>query len=372
MDWFCREMELRKPDVLVISGDIFDHGLPPHEIQQLYYESMIKLVKSADLQVILTAGNHDSVSFFEASRKMLEALGIKVFSKLEEDLADHICPIYTKSGELKGQVFAIPYLRERELRRSFESESADQQRKSLLEGIKDVYQYQGGSSEVTQIAMGHFFCHGSSLGDTERELYLGEMEAVPQNVLGSHWDYVALGHLHRAQGLGEQKKIWYSGTPIPLSFKEATRPQYFLEVEFDEDRKAHVEKVTIPRFRPIETLRLHPDELESTLKALDCEGELKAWIELVLLEVRPWEWISELLQKVLEQKNADVLAIRFETQAPTESVVRDEMESLDMLDPERLFQTYLDECDVDSEERKHLELKFLKVCEDLASKGVEL
>jgi exonuclease SbcD len=372
LNWFVEEMICRQPDVIVVSGDIFDHGLPPHEVQQLYYESLIQLVKTGCHNVILTGGNHDSISFLEASKKMFEALGVRVFAKLEAEPSQHLCPVYSKSNQVIGHVLAIPYLRERELRRSISGESTDLRRKSLLQGMSDVYHLEMPDDDLPKVAMGHFFCQGSNLGDTERELYLGELEAVPMNVFGETWDYVALGHLHRAQGLGEEKKVWYSGTPIPLSFKEAERQQFFLEVELNEKRKPLVDKVMIPRFRPILSMMLHPDELEKALIELNCEGELSTWLELTLSEARPWEWISDLLQKTLKQKRAEVLSIRFESQMQSEHEASAEFESLEMLDPERLFQTYLEECKVDENEYEHLNKKFKKVCADLAAKGAEL
>lgn len=370
--WFIGEMADRQPDALVISGDIFDHGLPPHEVQQLYYESLIELVKSGCRHVIVTGGNHDSVSFLEASKKMFETLGVRVFAHLESDLSKHICPILSKSNEVLGHVLAIPYLRERELRSSVSGESAEHQRKSLLQGMCEIYQTTPLDAHLPKVAMGHFFCQGSSLGDTERELYLGELEAVPLSVFGENWDYVALGHLHRAQAMGADKKIWYSGTPIPMSFKEASRKQYFLEVEFDHQNKIHVEKVEIPRFRPILSLSLHPDDLKKNLKSLKGEAELSTWLELTLSEVRPWEWITELLQETLDQKNIEVLSIRYESQLQSEHEASEPFESLDMLDPEQLFQTYLQECEVDEKDHEHLKEKFKKVCSELQDKGAQL
>ena len=39
-------------------------------------------------------------------------------------------------------------------------------------------------------------------------------------MLGEGYDYVALGHIHRYQRLDPDGRVYYSGTPIAVSFEE--------------------------------------------------------------------------------------------------------------------------------------------------------
>ena len=370
-DWLVKQIKEKEPDALLVSGDIFDHGLPPHDVQKLYFETLIKIIQNDCRHVILTAGNHDSVSFLEASRQMCEALGIKVFSHLKDDLKEHLCPVYSKHEELLGHVFAIPYLRERELRFVGQSESIDSRRPALLDGIKKVYEAIPSNDSLPIVAMGHFFAVGSQMGDSERELYLGECEAIPLHTLGDAWDYLALGHLHRAQSVGQNNHARYSGTPLPMSFKDGDQEKVILEVDLKTKMQPKVQKIQIPRFRQIVSLKLTAIQLEKELSEVSFSKDgLETWLEICLDEPKPWDWISSIIQKSLDEKHAEVLSVRFDVNENRQEVQEEDLESLDLLTPKVLFETYLKDSEVELEECDQLLKKFDQILHELVESGV--
>ena len=57
--------------------------------------------------------------------------------------------------------------------------------------------------------------------DNAKDISVGGIDAVELEELGVGYDYVALGHIHRAQTIeGSDGRVRYSGTPIPVSFDE--------------------------------------------------------------------------------------------------------------------------------------------------------
>lgn len=54
-------------------------------------------------------------------------------------------------------------------------------------------------------------------------------------------DYIALGHIHRAQMVGGCEHIRYSGSPLPLSFDETGKAKSVHLVSFSEGRLSAVE-----------------------------------------------------------------------------------------------------------------------------------
>lgn len=374
-DWLVCEIEIEQPDALLVSGDLFDHGLPPHEVQGLYLESLLRLEQAGCKNIILTAGNHDSVSFLDASKKLFEKLGIRVISKLSENLEDHLLPIYGKNKEVLAQVMAFPYFRERELRVLGSGSEIKARYSELLVAIADLYKKLSKTarlmnSQVPLVAMGHFFAVGSSMGDSERELYLGELEAVPLDELGESWDYLALGHLHRTQKVGNTEKVWYSGTPIPMSFSESPRPQNILKVGFSDDRQPHVEKIEIPRFRDVYSLKCHPDELEGKLLALNSDSKLNTWVELQLTARVAWDWVQSVIEKSLAEKPVDVLAVKTILAEAVLGEDKEEVESLELLTPSSLFKQHLEELQIEPNDQQHLEEKFKRVCQELSEEGL--
>lgn len=71
--------------------------------------------------------------------------------------------------------------------------------------------------------------------------------------MGDGWDYVALGHIHRAQTVGREN-IRYSGSPQPLSFREVKNENQVVLVTLEEGKAPDIEPVYVPRFQPMERL----------------------------------------------------------------------------------------------------------------------
>ena len=373
-DWLVHQVEVEAPDALLVSGDLFDHGLPPHEVQGLYLESLLRLEQAGCKNIILTAGNHDSVSFLDASKKLFEKLGIRVISKLSDRLEDHLLPIHNGDGKVLAQVMAFPYFRERELRVLGSGGDIQSRHSELLSAMSKIFKElcelaRKINDNIPLLAMAHFFAVGSSMGDSERELYLGELEAVPLDELGESWDYLALGHLHRTQKVGGQENVWYSGTPIPMSFSESPKPQNILKVIFDDEKKPVVEKIEIPRFRDVFSLKCHPDQLEEKLLSLETSSTLNTWLELQLTARVAWDWVQNLIEKALEDKPVDVLAVKTVLENVVELDHKEEYDSLELLTPQSLFEQHLDELQLEAEAKAQLIGKFKSVCEELAEEG---
>lgn len=72
-------------------------------------------------------------------------------------------------------------------------------------------------SNAFNILVAHCFVAGAETSESESPLFIGGSGEVPGSLFNG-FDYVALGHLHRAQTLGE--RIRYSGSPLKYSFDE--------------------------------------------------------------------------------------------------------------------------------------------------------
>ena len=72
LKWLLEQIAEQKPDALLIAGDIFDNGNPSAAAQTVYYEFLADATQLCpNMQVIITAGNHDSASRLEAPRPLL-------------------------------------------------------------------------------------------------------------------------------------------------------------------------------------------------------------------------------------------------------------------------------------------------------------
>ena len=64
------------------------------------------------------------------------------------------------------------------------------------------------------------FCKGGVKSDSERRLSVGGTEVIDAKHFAG-FQYIALGHLHRPQTLGEAQQIHYPGSLLKYSFSEA-------------------------------------------------------------------------------------------------------------------------------------------------------
>ena len=126
--------------------------------------------------MVVTGGNHDSPSFLNAPREVLRYLNVHVIGCMPESIADELIVIPDRQGEPELIVCAVPYLRDRDVRRAEAGESYEEKGRKLIEGIKAHYSDVCKEAErirrelgkqVPIIAMGHLFTAGGQTVDSD-------------------------------------------------------------------------------------------------------------------------------------------------------------------------------------------------------------
>jgi exonuclease SbcD len=110
------------------------------------------------------------------------------------------------------------------------------------------------------VVAAHAFVVGGSPSDSERDISVGGVAAVPTAVFEGV-DYVALGHLHGRTTLAETLR--YSGSPIAYSFSEVNQLKGSWLVDLDQHGVRRVDFVASPVTRPLALLRGRIDDLLS-------------------------------------------------------------------------------------------------------------
>ena len=127
-------------------------------------------------------------------------------------------------------------------------------------------------------------------------------------------DYVALGHLHRPQPVkGHEAKMFYSGSPLRMSFDEANGMKYVNVVTFAAGGAApDVRRVEVPQTVPILTVEGTPDDVRARLCELVADKSRLRYVRLRLKDfegaARPfWEEFRSLVKdtetRVLEEND---------------------------------------------------------------------
>jgi len=268
LEWLAQLIATEKIDVLLVSGDLFDTTTPSNRAQELYYHFLCKVATSSQCHIVITSGNHDSPSFLNAPKALLESLNIHIIGTLPSNPEDEVICLKNDNGKIQAIICAVPYLRDRDIRKVKPDESMADKTQNLISGIQSHYaqvsevakEKAKGLKHTPIIGMGHLFTSGGKTieGDGVRELYVGNLAHVGKDVFPTVLDYVALGHLHLAQVVGKKDTIRYSGSPIPMGFGEAGQEKKVIIVSFDKKIPSVVEQ-TIPTFQDLKKITgIHP------------------------------------------------------------------------------------------------------------------
>lgn len=289
LNWLAGLVEKGDTDALLVAGDVFDNIAPSNRAQELYYDFLCRIAASPCRHVIITAGNHDSAAFLNAPREVLRFLNIHVIGSVSGSLDDEVLVLADNHDRPELIVCAVPYLRDRDIRKAEAGENREDKERHLLEGISSHYKYVCQKADMVRsqlgchipiIAMGHLFTAGGRTADDDgvRDLYVGSLVHVDSNIFPSYIDYVALGHLHIPQKIGGCETIRYSGSPLPMSFGEAAQTKIICQVSF-RDGQTEVDCINVPEFQRLDSITgdwVHISERLDELKSLG----IPVWVDI--------------------------------------------------------------------------------------------
>lgn len=353
LSWLLNTIKENNIDVLLVSGDIFDTGTPPNYALELYYNFLKKLSQVNSLNTtIITAGNHDSVSTLKAPKQLLEALNVHVVVNGDED-ENIIIPI-KKDDNTKAIVCAVPFLRDSVIRQSLGGETVSDKEKLANDGIKAYYEKAyNKAKELNQnapiIAMGHLTTVGGRTSESERDIYIGGTLDIGGDYLASMFDYVALGHLHINQRVGNEH-VRYSGSPIPLSFSESKNTQKVNLVTINDsaDENVKVEELEVPLTKKLQVIKGDLETIKKELKAIE---DKTTWIEVHIKDDNPMFANSE-IRDLASKLELTLLAVKIEKNEKQLRAKELKAISLDELSVQEVFEKRLDLEEIENKEFK--------------------
>ncbi|TVR66384.1 MAG: exonuclease subunit SbcD [Spirochaetaceae bacterium] len=390
LEWLLTTVVERQVDAIVLTGDLFDTANPSSASLQLYYDFVSRLHRSGTCDLVVIAGNHDSAAQLEAPREVLHALNVHVAGFLREDPRDRIVLLPRDSGEdsrppPRVALALIPFLRDRDLRIGQAGEGTGEIRRRILEGIgrryretADILPEMLPPGPLPVIATGHLTVTGSAASDSEREIHIGGLGAVPPDLFPPEFSYVALGHLHRPQKAGTDR-IRYSGSPIPLSFSEVgdRKEVRLLDIRGESLRQTGI---PVPLFRSLLRLRTTPARLEDDLLELlerqeetpEGEPSLPPWIEVTVAGTS--DDLNERAHRTLQGRRGEILRVIREHSGSGSAFSLEgisDAEAIDTLveNPHRLFEHLLErDATLGKEEQAALKTLFTHLVEMDASR----
>jgi exonuclease SbcD len=269
-------------DVFLVAGDIYKTK-DPTPTQQREFARRVKRLAGAGVQVVLLVGNHDMPNRHGDANPLdiyasLELPGVTIFRRPD------LVTLETRKGPL--QIAALPHLprsflmaREQTMPRSL------QESERLLERVIDEV-LEALASEVDPavpaLLTAHLSVDVATLG-SERDLMLGKGLTVPLSALARKpYDYVAMGHIHKHQVLGDSPACVYPGSLDRIDFGEADDEKGFYVVDVARGRVAMKRvPITVRHFKTIRTdLTQAEDPTAALVEAVGREDLRQAVVRL--------------------------------------------------------------------------------------------
>ncbi len=342
LDWLADTIAEEAVDLVIVAGDVFDIGNPPNYARALYYGFFKKLRRSKCRHIVITAGNHDSPHMLDAPKELLQLLDIHVIGAATPDPADEVLVLKNEKGEPEAVVAAVPFLRDQDLRRAISGETGEERIDRVKAGILAHYEAVGKAAEAHQqlnvpiIATGHLYATGAVASDKQENIYLGNLENIRAGQFPGVFDYVALGHIHRAQAIGGEEHIRYCGSLIPLSFSETKDDKVVTVITFDQRKITEIKELEVPSFRRLKTIEGSLEYVQERLERLHekYKEQNTVWVEVIVDEDTIIPNLNGMLQDFVRDMNIDLLGVKLKHSLKSldELISHEELEDLRPVD----------------------------------------
>ncbi len=206
-DAFIDMVREEKPACVLVSGDIFDKSVVSAEAVALYDEFVTGVCKLTKLFII--AGNHDGAERLSVCSSLLEESGLYIVGRLSNNIRTH----EIRQGNEKIYIHMLPFCNVDEIRVIF----GDLEIRSQNEAISTFLSSHELKTDGANILMAHLFAAGGETAGSDVAASVGGSDKVSLDAFKGY-DYVALGHIHKAQTM--RGNIRYSGAPLKYEFTE--------------------------------------------------------------------------------------------------------------------------------------------------------
>lgn len=246
-----QRIDEEQPDGVILAGDIYDKPVPPAEAVELFDEFLFELSQRG-IETFIISGNHDSAERLAFGGRLMEGSGIHLSPVYDAK----ITPIRLSDKWGAVDVFLLPFVKPAHVRRFCEE---DEEIKTYTDAIRTAIARMDIEPSHRNILVTHQFVTGALRSDSEETaLNVGGTDNVDAAVFEA-FDYVALGHIHRPQNMGEN--IRYCGTPLKYSFSEANHEKSITVVDLGEKGSMDIRTIPLKPLRDMVELHGNYDEL---------------------------------------------------------------------------------------------------------------
>ncbi|WP_018659972.1 exonuclease SbcCD subunit D [Allofustis seminis] len=309
-------------DAMIMAGDLYDRAVPAKEAVQLANDFFTYVTQELGIALFIIAGNHDSNERLEYGADLFAHSQLFI----EGTLKRHVRKVAWRGANF----YLIPYADPREVAAVLEDDMIKTPEDAIRAQIQTI-KAEDWDPKALNILIYHGFVvpdpdHLPEESDSERPLSIGTIEYVPA-ALFKDFDYVALGHLHKAQRVGSEN-IRYSGSPIKYSKSEAHHRKQNLLIDLTKDTlKVKSLDITVPL-----DLRI----IRGTFKELMKEQS----DDFLFIELEDMHYITDAMRR-LRQNYPNTMALEYIYQTSRDQLqMHHSKEKLEKLSLAQLFSEF--------------------------------
>ncbi|MBR4131865.1 MAG: exonuclease SbcCD subunit D [Oscillospiraceae bacterium] len=235
-------IDAEQPDAVAICGDVYDKSVPSAEAVQAF-DAFLCALAERERKVFVISGNHDSPERLAFASRLIEASGVSISPVYDGTVS----PVTLHDSHGPVSVYMLPFVKPAHVRRFF----PETQIESYTDALRVAVEQMAIDPARRNILLTHQFVTGAARSESE-EISVGGADNVDGAVFDG-FDYVALGHSHRAQSGCE--RIRDCGAPLKYAVSEAEQEKSLTVAELGEKGTLTVRTVPLIPMRDLRALR---------------------------------------------------------------------------------------------------------------------
>ena len=260
-----------KPDLIVHSGDLFDHARP--SIPDMSKATTVLQELAAAAPVVVICGNHDSPLLLQLFAELLgPGSRIHFIDKPRDPDQGGVLRFPGVDGSVL-RLAVLPFVHSNRAIDAFDdtshwraayAERIGRMERALAAGLLRDFDHR---RDIAMFAA-HLHVGGANFAGSERPVHASDYYATNVEDLPAV-SYAAFGHIHKPQKLpGTQVAGRYAGSPIQLDFGEAGESKSVILVDLRPGQPAHIDVVGLSGGRQLRRLEGTLDDLRASASSI--------------------------------------------------------------------------------------------------------
>lgn len=343
-EWVLNEVvELvkeKRPDGILLAGDIYDKSVPAAEAVMVFDRFLTKISQlEPKIPVLIISGNHDSPERLSFGAQIMEHQQIYVAGTCPQKKGEHLKKVTFQDSWGEVDVWMLPFVKPGYLKKIWEEEGLEDEgetdigRNAYDRAVRWLLKREDFDPAKRNVLLSHQFYTAQGqepkISDSET-VVVGGLDQVDTSCL-EPFSYVALGHIHRPQCMGKEW-IRYCGSLLSYSVSEWQQEKSVTEIILEEPEKEPM--IYIHPLHPLRKIRVIQGNLEEILEGN--KGEIcEDYVSINLTDDQEVYQPKERLETIFSR----ILEVRMERNW---ELVREweEEEGEDVTDPRQVFEQF--------------------------------